>query len=474
LLSLLVGAFAEKTKPGKAIEALLVAIVLASMVSVGMQLYQWLSLSGAESWILPLAETRPFANLAQPNQLATFLLWGLTAVAWAALHNKLGPAVALFVALFLLFGVALTQSRTAILTIFLLLGMTCYWRKLWPASNEVVKVAAALAAYFGACLLLIEPISTALLLEKPFNAVTRIAGPDIRWDVLKLFIDAALQKPWLGYGWTTLAPAQLAVAENHPSLGGIFQQSHNLFLDLILWLGIPMGGAVSVGLTAWFIGHLRRVACAKDALLVMFLLVVAVHAMLELPLHYAYMLLPAGLVAGTLDARLSAPVLLHTGRRVMVAIWLMAAVLLAAITRDYLLIEADFQALRFERAYNMAPPKNPPRILVLSQLAEFIRFGRSAANAGMSQAQLNEMRDASEVFPSPSNLYLYTAALAMNGRADEARLRMRKMAGIMPSASYLQMGRVWAEQSKMNKDLANVAWLGLNDGSVRGGTTEGK
>ncbi|PIW09923.1 MAG: polymerase, partial [Comamonadaceae bacterium CG17_big_fil_post_rev_8_21_14_2_50_60_13] len=65
----------------------------------------------------------------------------------------------------------------------------------------------------------------------------------------------------------------------------VFSHSHNLFLDLVLWCGIPFGLFVSLYLIRWFWLRLRAVRCAEDAVLMLFLLVVGNHAMLELPLH---------------------------------------------------------------------------------------------------------------------------------------------------------------------------------------------
>ena len=458
LLSLLCGAHAEKVWPEGALDALFVAIGLAAVLSVGLQLQQWLSVSGAEIWIVMLVGMRPFGNLAQPNQMGTFLLWGLLSVAWGVHKKKFSAWIGLMLALWLLFGIALTQSRTSMAAIVFLSGMACMWRRHWSSPRMVMATTVGLALYFFACVALLEPISHALLLNKPYSAVERITGSDVRWQLFKLFLDAALQKPWLGYGWITLAPAQIAVAETHPNLGGIFQQSHNLFLDLALWLGIPLGLAASLGLVGWLAARLRRVSNVQDVLLVMFVFVVALHAMLELPLHYAYMLLPTGLVAGALNTRHGAVVVFRAGRKLMVCLWLVAALLLALITRDYFLIEADFQALRFERAYSL-PPKAPPRLFVLSQFTEFNRLGRSAARTGMSEQELEWMGAAADGFPSPSNLYVYTAALAMNGRAEEAHARMRKMAKIMLPDAYAALGKSWAEHRKKQPSLANVEWL---------------
>ena len=462
LLCVLVGAQSEEVRPEFAIDALFLAIGLACVASVGIQMRQWIWQGEPDLWVVPLAELRPFGNLAQPNQMATLHLWGIIATAWGFHKGKFGRGAALAIVLFLLFGIALTQSRTAIVAIFMLLGMAVWWRGLWRSPARVIGAITGLALYFWACLLGLGSISHALLLDKPFSAMERIGGHDIRWEVYKLFVDAALQRPWFGYGWSPVTPAQFAVAERHPALGGVFQQSHNLFLDFVLWLGIPLGLAVSACLVAWYVARIKRVASVKDALLVMFISVVGLHAMLELPLHYAYMLFPTGLVVGALNVKLGARVVGRSSRSSALALLCAGVLLLAALTRDYFLIEADFLALRFERAYNL-PPKEPPRILVLTQLSEFMKMGRSTARAGMSQEELDRFRDVADAFPSPSNLYLYTAALALNGRVEEARLRVRKSQKTMLPGAYEQMGDAWADQSKKHNALASVPWLPPDD-----------
>jgi len=137
------------------------------------------------------------------------------------------------------------------------------------------------------------------------------------------------------------------------------------------------------------------------------------------------------------------------------------------LVRDYLVIEADFQALRFEKAYNMKPPEEPPAVVLLTQLREFVDLGRSTVREDMTPEQLERLRRGVNAFPSPANLYLYTAALAMNGRAEEARLQMRKMSRIMEPGAYDKMGRIWRSQSERSAALRRTEWLPLEQAILR-------
>jgi len=457
-LSLMLGARWEKYQAGQALDALFFAIALASVASVGMQLCQWMGLSGDVAWIVYLTSNRPFANLVQPNQLATFLLWGVIATGWFAHRGKIGAATATFMAMFLLLGIALTQSRTSILAIIFCMAAGWYWRKLWYTKKRL-QILVGLVIFFVICILSIGPVSNAIFLDQRFNAVERIANGDIRLNAYKLFLDAIWQRPFFGFGWTNLGPAQMLVAENHVALGGVFQHTHNIFLDLVLWTGLPIGVFLGCVLLRWFYLRFKSVIHVEEALLMLFVGVFWWHAMLELPHQYAYMLLPVGLVMGSIEVRTAAPVLFRTSRVFFTVLLVSTACLLGIVVRDYFRIEADFEALRFERQYGMLPPQEIPETLVLSQLEAFIKMGRIKARSGTSQDELQWMRDTANTFPSPANQLIYIESLALNGHLEQAHQRMRLLQKVMGASSYDGLGKIWFTKSEKNTLLAKTEWL---------------
>jgi hypothetical protein len=301
-------------------------------------------------------------------------------------------------------------------------------------------------------------ISHALSLDAGLSMAAR-SGDELRLPAYRLFIDAALQAPVWGYGWAQTAIAQLAVAENHQKLGSIFMHAHNLFLDLILWCGVPLGGLLSFSLIGWFVHKIRRVASPQNAILVLFVAVVAWHAMLELPLHYAYMLLPTGLVMGVLNTRLAEPVVAHWRRWQFALVLLLAVALLAVLTRDYLRIEENFFVLRLERARIGNESKEPPAsVLILNQMNEFIRLGRTPARAGMTKDELAWMSQAAHAFPSLANLFTLATALAWNQRTDEAQQLVNKLSHITTPDEYAQMRRIWQRSALTDPKLAAISW----------------
>lgn len=459
LLALLTGARWEKTSPGQLGDGLFLAIGMAALLSVGLQLHQWLALDALDAWSMGNGHGRPFANFGQPNQLATFLLWGLLATAWGLLRHRIGLMTALFLALFLLFGLSLTQSRAAWVALALLLLGSWYWRRLWT-DRRWPWLATALVFYFAACTLSLDWLNQALLLDRPVGAseAARLAS-ELRPLIWSILIDAAWQHPVLGYGWNQVGLAQLTTALNHPPLQLLLAHSHNLFLDLILWSGIPVGLLVSLYLVRWFWLRLRAVNCAEDALLLLFLLVIGNHALLELPLHYAYFLLPTGLIMGALNARLDAKPILFTGPWSLVLLWVASVALLSLTIRDYLRVETSYQELRFEQARikNKIPGK-PLDVLLLTQWREAISLSRFEPSSGMNASDLDWMRRVSATYPGTATIPKLALALALNKQAIEAKLWLEKMCRIESEPNCNAVRNYWADQTLHHPELAVVSW----------------
>lgn len=459
LLALLTGARWESASPGQLADGLFLAIGMAALLSVGLQLHQWLALDLLDIWSMGDGYGRPFANFGQPNNLGTFLLWGLLAAAWGLVRQRIGVWTALFMAVYLLFGLALTQSRTAWVAVVILVGASWLWRRLW-SDQRLPWLVTGLGLYFAACVISIGWLNQLFLLtlSADIGDIVRISSEQ-RPAVWALFLDAALQRPWFGYGWNQVGLAQLTAALNHPSLHVLFSHSHNFFLDLMLWCGIPAGLLVSIYLVRWSWLRLRAVRGAEDAVLLLFLLVVANHAMLELPLHHAYFLLPVGLVMGALNVRQGALPIFVAGRWSAIALWLASVALLALLIRDYSRVEASYQALRFEWANIQTKVRGaPPDVLLLNQWSEFIRLARFEPSGGMSVEELDWMRRVTSTYPGAGAFHKLAGALAMNQQPDEARLWLQRLCRFVSESQCAAVKSAWASQSLSNPDIAAVPW----------------
>lgn len=453
-LAMLLGARWEASSPGQLGDALFLAIGVAAVVLVGLQLQQWLQVDGLELWRLSGGPDRPSANLGQPNQLATLLLWGVLAAAWGLIRGRISGGVAILLVAYLLFGIALTGSRTAWIGVALLVVASWWWRSLWR-SARLPWVTTGLGVYFVLCVV-VQGWWHALDGTAPADLVRM--SSELRPLAWAVFLDAAWQRPWFGYGWNQTALAQLAVATAHPSLHNVFSYAHNLFLDLILWCGIPLGFLVFASLVGWIWRRFRAVQSAENAVLLLLLLVVGNHAMLEMPLHYAYFLLPAGLMMGMLNTRLGARPVLYVARWAVGLLGLAAAVLLTLIIRDYSRVEPSYENLHFEWLHIKVAPIGPPDVLLLTQWHDFVEFARYEPKAGLSQAELDALRSIPELFSGALFSHKYASILALNQRPDEARLWLQRLCKVATESECSVAKAIWAKQSHKYPEIAAIPW----------------
>ncbi len=458
-LAILVGTRWERARAGHLADYLFMAIFIAAILSVALEFNQWLGMDRLDMWAMGGWYGRPYANFGQPNQLATFLLWGLLALGWAYVRGQIRGWIVFAAALYLLFGIALTASRAAWVGLFVVVALTWYWRALWP-DRRAPWVVTGLGLYFIVCVMSTTWLSVELVgaTTAYSSEIARKSG-EARPAIWAMFIDAATRQPWFGHGINQVGQAQLSVALDHRPMHTYYAHAHNLFLELILWLGIPVGLAISGWLAWWGWRRFRAVASAENAVLVLFLLVVANHAMLELPLHYAYFLLPVGLVIGMVEVRLGARSLFTLARPVLAGLWLAGALMLSLIVHDYLRVETAFRAQRFEWANIKTAPIEPPEVFVLDQWVDFFRMVRFEPRAGMTEQELQWARDVATANAFPGLYQKLGVALALNDRPEEAALWLRRMCHVRPLEHCAAVQLMWKVQAQQSASIAAVPWL---------------
>ena len=141
------------------------------------------------------------------------------------------------------------------------------------------------------------------------------------------------------------------------------------------------------------------------------------------------------------------------------AILMVAVAVLTVIARDYLRIEENFRVLRFERARIGVKPVEPPAsVLILNQMDEFVRLGRTPATKNMTVGELDSMRKAAHSFPSQANLYTLATALALNQRTDEAQILVNKLARATTKVEADKMRSIWQRNAQTDTHIQAVSW----------------
>lgn len=408
-----------------------VATSIASIISSGIATYQWLGMAQdldlMNIWILPFSEsTRPYANMAQPNQLATLLLCGLLGIGWIWNKRYLPSSIALIASAWILWGIALTESRTALLTlsagiIYLSLVKPKYLGKKEIISAQILFLIfilflfqkTALANFFGQSI--------------PLSLIERSSG-ELRIPIWKMSLEASLHHPWLGYGWGRSNAGYFEVYENYKQIfeNIYFEKSHNLILDLILWAGWP----IAIGLTALGCFWLRRAARAVDSLdrllVLMALCAFLAHAMLEFPLHYGYFLWPFFVLAGSISdhAKSDCEYFIKISSIYAHGIMLSLVVFVILVTIDYFKVEETFTDLRFQVA-RVGPQKEKEKekinMFILRDWPDVIALSKATPHSGMSEEEINHWEALLLYNTAPLNLRKVIGAYKLNGKDAEAR-----------------------------------------------------
>lgn len=447
----------QTAQPMQRLDALWGALIAAAYASVAISLLQWLGIGQGGIYMADLPPGgRPFANLAQPNQLATLLLLALAAHVALFEARRLQAGVALLGVLFLVAGLALTGSRSVLLAMAWLLPAYAFMRRRCglrtsPAAVIFVSVsflaASALWPYLNQLLLLSSDVPT---------VVSRLDSPGIRTVYWLSMLDAVTRAPWSGYGWMQIGVAQTATALDYPAVYSYFYSSHNLFLDVLLWMGVPIGLSAIAGLIAWGVWQLRQCRDPLSWSALMAIGVVFSHSMVEYPLEYAYFLLPVGFLMGFLSGahpsrmdKMAAQWAPKFRRVVLGGAAAFAFGVFAKVVVEYPFWEHDWQNMRFQEARIGEPQRDAlPQHILLTQLDAFLKFSRTDAKPGLSAEELEWMRRISGRFGHASAMYRYALALALNGRPDEARTALRRLCQMQSKAMCRSAQREWGNSAR--------------------------
>jgi len=463
-LAIIVGNYFESKQNALLPDAMFGAILLASIASVGLSLGSWAGVidTGLDDYLsMGYSGGRHYANLGQPNMLGSLLLWGILSCLWAYQRKVVRFEVALAAAAFLIVGIVLTRSRTAYVAgLILVVLQVLYWKKT-EQKKTYLLTAILVACYFLSVHSLSWLDAHFFQRVEAVDYVRSSTSGDIRLTAWAMFLDAIMERPWLGYGWTEVANAQIAVAELHPSLGGMFGHTHNLVLDLFVWFGIPLALLTVGSMALWILTVFRRVRNEQDFLLLMLLVVIGTHSMLEYPLHYATFLLPTGLLVGIVCSRIQSEYSVKTNSLFLLVVTVGFSVLLVGVVRDYLRVEDSYNKWRFDLKGLVYPNPNAldvPEVLYLTQFRYWFEMVRIRPNSNMSEEQLIEREKIVRAFPSSGGVYELALAYALNGNTMKASYWLARICKLSNESECAILTAAWKVEAQKHPQLKFVLW----------------
>lgn len=257
---------------------------------------QWLQVD--YSFISPLYHNRPYANLNQPNNMATLLMMGVCSLVLLYEHLKIRTDVFLLLLSCHVFAISLSQSRT-VWVILLVLPVFYFLQKQRCQRKWMYIILLGMTIGYFSLFYFNVNITEYLYLVKPQSLVERMSTGYLRIEMWKHLLYAISQQPWLGYGWfqTNIAQLQGVLLFKNE---GYLSSAHNIVLDLVLWVGVPLGGSIVV-YTLYLLRLLfLHIKTLSDFYIFSMLMCILVHANLEFPLYYSYFLFLTGFFIGLL------------------------------------------------------------------------------------------------------------------------------------------------------------------------------
>lgn len=437
----------EAAAPGRLPEALLAGVFIAALVSTGLALAQWLKID--DLGLLFHAQApgmRPVANLGQPNNLATLLLWGVVALWWGWLTRRIGTLIALLALGFLGFGLLLTQSRSGMLGLLVLAAFAVFAPGPRRPSRRLV---ALLVLAFAATVVAWGSAGEAVGLEAARTASETLQAGK-RPAIWALSLEAIALRPGLGWGvgLNVLAQGEL-IGAREPLFVNV-AHAHNLVLDLAVWVGLPLAVLLLAGACWWAVRRWRAArqsaADGRAWVLLALLAVLVLHAMLELPHVYAQFLVPAALVIGVLDAGVASPTMRIPGRVAAPAGLAALAAACAVVALDYKAVSDDLMAwrLRVARIGELTPPP-PPQVRLLGGLQHALVAVRVEPRPAMPSSEIADLEWAARRYPAAGTLFKLAQAHALNGRPGQAAWAWQYLCAVHPPAQCAAAAAAWRE-----------------------------
>lgn len=402
--------------------------IFVGLVSSFIILQQWLLLTNGGIWTVDIPSGgRPFANFAQPNNAASFLLLSVLATLYLYEKKIIHHLTGIGLACLLLFCLALTQSRT----VWIFIVCFLIW---WLCKSSCFSARLGKYAIFYFAIIFVLSAITAPYLSDLIDitlvrdVVERATSGHHRILMWKQLLYAVSQEPIWGYGWNQVSVAQLSVFEDYP-IGPWTEHSHNIILDLLIWNGVPIGILI-IGFFALWLWKLSKLTTSIEVFIGLAMMgVLIVHGMFEYPLEYAFFLLPMGLILGALSFDLYDKRVKFLSKNIGMVVFVSSAILLTWIFIEYSRVEKDTRLLQFElkNIGEIHAKQEVPNIILLTQLRERIRFLRIQPQKNMTQEQLDWMRKVTYRYADGINLYKYSQTLVINNQEKAAQYYLKTL-----------------------------------------------
>lgn len=428
----IIGAYnCESIDKSKLMIYLCFTLVISSCISVVMACSQWLNFYIQYLPTLALSGSRPFANFGQPNHLSTFLFMGLVSSWYLYETNRIKSYFSYLISFFLIFGIALTQSRTA----WVVCPCIAFFYFLIKNRAQFKLNTLGFCSLFISYIVFISTLpALTKTLERLFelnlaqtsDIVSRASTGHGRLSLWQQSWDLILIQPWEGYGWNQVG---ISIVENIDRFywGLWYSSSHNIVLDIFLWVGIPLGILILVYICRLLYILLIHAKSKEAYLSLIMMLPILVHASLEYPLSYSYFLLSLGLLLGIALADIKYLNFFEINKKFCIIILFIYATCLIIVWQEYVNSMADqskAKILALERMVkkDVSSLTINHKYYLLTSLEYHAIWVALDTKKKYSVDELNKFESFVKANPSEYNLLKLTQIYLVNGYSKKADL----------------------------------------------------
>ena len=395
--------------------------IAAGLISILFQFVQLINLNWYP-YVMPLTHERnprPFGNLGQPNLLSLLMCFAVASSWYLYVTRQIKANLALAFTVFLLIGLALTQSRI-VWVILPVLAVLC-WRQPLESPNVSRLVLIGLLFFYIALVLLTPD------LMKNFGIVMdsveqRAGQTSVRLVLWKQAWTISLLHPWFGSGWFQFGTQQVMLSSLFPPTE-YSDYAHNIVLDLAAEIGWPITVLIFLAALYWFVQScVRRWDNLSVRYLSLIFLAILLHSLVEFPLWFAYMLIPFGVMVGAVSIQQLGWRDVSVAKGWVAAFLISSVLMISAITWDYYRVVNGFVALAWQQAGEKEGigSTEKPKYTLFPQFYDYFQVANITIAPGMPKEDIEFIERVALRFAFTPILGRLAIAYANNQRLTEA------------------------------------------------------
>ncbi|WP_190272136.1 PglL family O-oligosaccharyltransferase [Sideroxydans lithotrophicus] len=422
---------------------LLVGAELNTLVGI-LQQYRWNTF--LNSVVTVKTSSAVYGNLAQPNHYANYIALGLISLGLLQLKLSMRMWQTVLLAVPMLFVMALSGSRSSWLYLLFATGLSFLLQRRDQTLRPILQYCLAILLGFG----LMQLVVQIPWLEGSTGTVTtaeRLFGDNASGSIrVHLWREAALifaEFPLLGAGFGQFAfqHLQLAVSMHNPAINGLYNNAHNLVMQIAAEAGLAGVAILFSSLGLWFWQSVVR-----ETQFTLYhwwgyaiLAVLGIHSLLEYPLWYLYFIGVAAVMLGIFDTTSYRLELRNLGRVSVAMMLVLGALSLIQAIQGYKHLESAL-ALRGMAAKDRSYVQRTrdelmaaDQYMLLSSYAELFIANMMEPSADHLKEKLELNERALSFIPVAPVVYHQALLLALSGRMDEAKAQMERAIWAYPS-----------------------------------------